>query len=107
MTTGSRGSYDRLCIQVDLDKPLIDIIKIGSLKQRVMYKGISSLCFCCGRIGHKKDNCSYQVLPKVAETVRVDNTPTPSNERKAEDTSESNYGSWMIITKRKNSVRNG
>lgn len=84
--TGSRGSYARLCIQVDLDKPLIYTIKIGRLKQRVMYEGISSLCFCCGRTGHKKESCRYQILPKVAETVKEDNTPAPSNERKAEDT---------------------
>ena len=105
--TGSKGSYARLCIQVDLDKPLIYTIKIGRLKQRVTYEGISSLCFCCGRIGHKKESCSYQILPKVAETVKEDNTPAPSNERKAEGTSESNYGSWMIVTRHKNPVRNG
>ena len=101
--TSSKGSYARLCIQVDLDKPL----KIGRLKQRVMYEGISSLCFCCGRIGHKKENCSNQILPKMVEAVKEDNTPASSNERKAEDTSNSNYGSWMIVTRCKNPVKNG
>ena len=45
---GSRGSYARLCIQVDFDKPLIKSIRIGRMVQQVMYEGISSLCFCCG-----------------------------------------------------------
>ena len=51
--TGSCGRYARLCIQIDLDKPLIKSIRIGRLVQQVKYEGISSLCFCCGGLGHK------------------------------------------------------
>ena len=50
---GSRGSYARLCIQIDLDKPLIKSIRIGRLVQQVKYEVISSFCFCCGRLSHK------------------------------------------------------
>ena len=50
---GSRGSYARLCIQVNLEKPLINTVKVGRLKQKIMYEGIGALCFCCGRLGHK------------------------------------------------------
>lgn len=35
--TSSRGSYARLCIQVNLEKPLISTVKVGRLKQKVMY----------------------------------------------------------------------
>lgn len=51
--SGSRGSYARLCIQIDLEKPLINMIRIGNLRQVAIYEGISSLRFCCGRLGHK------------------------------------------------------
>ena len=105
--SGSRGSYARLCIQVDLDKPLINTVKIGRLRQKVMYGGISSLCFCCGRIGHKKENCCYEIQPKKVETAREEIMPTSPKESKVEDTSEPNYGAWMIVTRKKNSVRNG
>nr|POF06015.1 hypothetical protein CFP56_47729 [Quercus suber] len=47
--TGSRGSYAKLCTQVDIEKPLINSIRIGRMVQQVLYEGISSLCFCCGR----------------------------------------------------------
>ena len=50
---GSRGSYARLCIHVNLDKPLINTVKVGRLKQKILYEGIGALCFCCGRLGHK------------------------------------------------------
>ena len=57
--SGTRGSFARLCIQVDLDKPLINMVKIGRLKQRVAYEGIGSLCYCCGWLGHRQENCCY------------------------------------------------
>ena len=37
--TGSRGSYARLCIQIDLDKPLIKSIRIGRLVQLIFAVG--------------------------------------------------------------------
>ena len=37
--TGSRGSYARLCIQINLDKPLIKSIRIGRLVQLIFAVG--------------------------------------------------------------------
>ena len=53
----TRGGYARLCVQINLDKPLISSIRVGKLVQRVLYEGISSLCFCCGKLGHKQESC--------------------------------------------------
>nr|POE52338.1 uncharacterized protein CFP56_60843 [Quercus suber] len=68
----SRGKYARLCIQVDINKPLINIVLIGRFKQQVVYEGIHKLCFDCGRIGHKKDACPHLVW-KLGSSVRGDN----------------------------------
>ena len=57
----ARGKYARLCIQVDVDKPLINTILIGKFEQAVVYEGINKLCFSCGRVGHKKEMCPYIV----------------------------------------------
>ena len=43
----ARGRYVRLCIQVDLNKPLIDTILIGRFEQLVSYEGLHKLCFSC------------------------------------------------------------
>ena len=51
--SGSRASYACLCVQIDLSKLLINMVKVGRLRQKVMYECISLLCFCCGRLGHK------------------------------------------------------
>lgn len=74
-TSGSRGSYARLCVQVDLKRSFINIVRIGRLKQKVMYEGIGSLCFCYGRLRHKQENCCYQIRPKKEEEL-VDGEPS-------------------------------
>ncbi|XP_075633942.1 uncharacterized protein LOC142606488 [Castanea sativa] len=42
--TSSRGSYARLCIQIEFNKPLITSIRIDKMVQQVKYEGISTLC---------------------------------------------------------------
>lgn len=44
----TRARFARICIQVDLDKPLIKLVKIGGIEQPVLNEGINALCFSCG-----------------------------------------------------------
>ena len=48
----ARGCYARICVQIDVEKPLITALLIGNFKQSVIYEGIQKLCFSCSRIGH-------------------------------------------------------
>ena len=110
---GSKASFACLCGQIDLSKPLVNLIRVGHLRQKVMYEGISALRFCCRRLGHKQENCGFRVRPmekireegsserqKVQQTEQADHT-------EHSDQSNPNIGDWMIVTKRKNSVRMG
>ena len=56
-----RGRFARLCVQVNLDKPLINSIQIGKMAQKVQYEGLNSLCFACGHMGHRKESCAYTI----------------------------------------------
>ena len=49
----TRGRFARLCVQVDVNKPLATAILIGKFEQPICYKGIHKLCFVYGRMGHK------------------------------------------------------
>ncbi|KAL0000882.1 hypothetical protein SO802_014663 [Lithocarpus litseifolius] len=101
----SRGSYARICVQVDLDRPLITSVRVGRLVQKVSYEGVSTLCFSCGRLGHKRDSCPYYTKPVVSEEiVASENTST---EQKETSQLDSNYGPWMVVTRKKNFNRSG
>ena len=60
-TMEARGRYARFCIQLDITKPLINIVLIGRFEQSVVYEGIHSLCFSCRRIGHRKKACPLTI----------------------------------------------
>ena len=51
-TMEARGKYARLYLQIDINKPLINTVRISSFEQPVIYEGIYKLCFSCSRIGH-------------------------------------------------------
>ena len=57
----TRGRFARLCVQIDVTKPLVTGIFIGKFEQSVLYEGIHRLCFDCGRVGHQKENCPYTI----------------------------------------------
>lgn len=59
IATESKGRFARICVQINFDKLLIKLIRIGSIEQLVQYEGINSLCFSCSRVGHKMECCPY------------------------------------------------
>ena len=94
-TSKSKGSYTRLCVQVDLEKPLITSVRVGRLVHKITYGGVSTLCFHCGRLGHKQDSCPYHIKLVVKEgEVAIESTSSGQKEINQVETNqlESNYG---------------
>ncbi|KAL0313677.1 UNVERIFIED_CONTAM: hypothetical protein Scaly_2911500 [Sesamum calycinum] len=50
----SRGRYARVCVEVDLTKPLVSMITLLGFAQAVEYEGLHQICFDCGKYGQKK-----------------------------------------------------
>ncbi|XP_075663106.1 uncharacterized protein LOC142632618 [Castanea sativa] len=73
-TMETRGRFARLCVQIDVEKPLVTAIMIGRLEQTLSYEGIQKLCFKCGRMGHSKESCPYTIRqePLAREVLRED-----------------------------------
>ena len=63
-----KGRFARLCVQVNLDKPLIKTIYLGKLKQVIQYEGIGTLYFECGRIGHNREVFPFLVREYAKST---------------------------------------
>uniref|UniRef100_A0A2N9H633 CCHC-type domain-containing protein n=1 Tax=Fagus sylvatica TaxID=28930 RepID=A0A2N9H633_FAGSY len=102
--TGSRGRFARICIQIDLEKPLIRMLRLGKIRQVVVYEGINALCFTCGIIGHKKEACP--IKPAVIPVPEQTSTPPPdSGGIQATDRDGELFGPWMLVTRRKGQGR--
>ena len=105
-----RGRFARLCVQVNLDKPLVRKIYIGKLEQCVLYEGINALCFSCGRIGHKLEACLYIVREQHKEQSKDqyeihNETPNTQEEDglkdKGKEKPQKDYGEWMVVSRKK------
>ena len=129
----ARGRFARLCIQVDVTKPLVITIKIRKIKQPVCYEGIQKLCFNCGRMGYKQENYPYSIHRDVPpkETVGMESeknstqlcTSRGANADKAgegpsgivsnnvqgnveEHVYGSTYGTWIVVKRMVNGAKN-
>ena len=115
-----------------LEKPLATAIMIGRLEQQICYEGIHKMCFGCGRIGHRKEQCPHIIRqePSVLEAgeKKGGDMAAKSCSSHAPDTSSSGvgtssgvvnteqcaeqdevregvYGSWVVVTRRKNGTK--
>ena len=129
----ARGRFTRLCVQVDVNKPLVTTIKIGKLEQAVCYEGIQKLCFDCGRMGHKRESCPYSIRQDVPpkKTVETESEKDKarscfSREENADKADEeasgivpdivqdvgenyvqdSTYGPWIVVQRKVNGAKN-
>ena len=63
---------------MDVEKPLATAIMIGRLEQLISYEGIHKMCFGCGHIGHRKEQCPH--------IIRRDQPGSEAGEKKGSDT---------------------
>lgn len=54
---GSRGRFARVCVELDLTKPLLPRVVVERKDVKVEYEGLYMICFECGVFGHRKDDC--------------------------------------------------
>lgn len=60
--TTSRGNFAHIFVEIKLDAPLKPSVEVRRKVYTVEYEGLQTICFCCGRIGHRKELCHEEVL---------------------------------------------
>ncbi|CAL5359792.1 unnamed protein product [Camellia sinensis] len=111
----TRGKYARVCVELDLRKPLISHITIGRYHYVVEYEHLHTLCFSCGRVGHQKEKCTeYPVIQseKTMQNVTVTQLDVGKGPGTSKPTRQGNeegfnlddklgYGPWTIAPSRR------
>ncbi|XP_057724138.1 uncharacterized protein LOC130940104 [Arachis stenosperma] len=90
----SRGKFARVCVEIDLRKPVIPIFSTLGKEFKLEYEGLYQICFKCGRYGHRLENYSEWVgdMPKqVIQTTMDGGRMSQYGER--EDSTDNQTGS--------------
>lgn len=61
----TRGRFVRVCIEVDLNKPLVGQFRLDGKVCKVKYEGLHTICFACGHFGHTQDTCPIVVAQHI------------------------------------------
>ncbi|KAI9117474.1 hypothetical protein K1719_011640 [Acacia pycnantha] len=54
----ARGKFARMCVELDLTKPLIPEFNVEGKVLSVEYESLGMLCKKCGWVGHQKEGCT-------------------------------------------------
>ncbi|XP_058746366.1 uncharacterized protein LOC131619270 [Vicia villosa] len=52
-----RGKCARICVEVDISKPLLAMFELKNKSYRIEFEGLHLLCITCGKFGHYKEGC--------------------------------------------------
>ncbi|CAN1149117.1 hypothetical protein LINPERHAP2_LOCUS16842, partial [Linum perenne] len=74
---GSRCRYARVCVEVDLTKPLLGKYMIEDRIFKIEYESLENICFDYGCYGHKKETCPGLVPKPPSERVEMEPDPEP------------------------------
>ncbi|XP_019173812.1 PREDICTED: uncharacterized protein LOC109169384 [Ipomoea nil] len=104
----SMGYFARICVEVDITRPLILKFKYKDRVRSVAYEGIHLVCFSCEVYGHSPDAClqtrkSTHDADKSddGDADRTENIVVHEKENRTAVIGSAPFGEWMIAPKRK------
>ncbi|CAI0399594.1 unnamed protein product [Linum tenue] len=79
-STGARLDYARVCVEVDLAKPLLSQFRIHGVKYFIQYEGLEKICLNCGKYFERSGcPCSFGGQSKQDEEPNVSDTVKEPN----------------------------
>ncbi|CAN1187053.1 hypothetical protein LINPERHAP2_LOCUS38500 [Linum perenne] len=91
---GARARYARVCVEIDLSKPLLGKYSIEDTVYYVEYEPLDNICYSCGLYRHKEEGCLPTKDKEPSIPVREEIPATDSSQV------EGDSGSWMIVRRR-------
>ncbi|KAI9084451.1 hypothetical protein K1719_033641 [Acacia pycnantha] len=90
----TRGRFARMCVELDLNKPLVPEFNMEGQTLSVVYESLGKICNRCGRVGHMKEGCEAFHRKLNAGGMAVDE---PEPKGKNTDEKESEKGLWKTV----------
>ncbi|CAN1292677.1 hypothetical protein LINPERPRIM_LOCUS21682 [Linum perenne] len=53
---GERAKYARVCVEIDLSKPLLGRYDIDGTIYKIVYESLETICISCGHYSHLEQN---------------------------------------------------
>lgn len=116
----SKGKFARICVEVDITKPLLSKFTLSDEVIPIEYEGLHLVCFDCGVYGHKKGQCGVDNPTKdlTENPTRMDRTQeennaqtearsVPPQPRAPAQSYKENYGAWMLVMRKEKRGRSG
>ncbi|CAN1133242.1 hypothetical protein LINPERHAP2_LOCUS7536 [Linum perenne] len=94
---GARARYARVCVEVDLSKPLLRKYMINNRTFFIEYKSLENISATCGFYGHKADQCLPLDAPDPTTMQKQgadSNVTIPGPEQVGD------AGDWMVVQRR-------
>ncbi|CAN1147629.1 hypothetical protein LINPERHAP2_LOCUS15981 [Linum perenne] len=95
---GSRGNFARICVEVDLSKPLLSKYRLRRRIRRIEYEGLHTICYACGCYGHGQGECQSNI-EDVDKAENVITNPIFQKSVLTEERLEveEDFGPWMKV----------
>jgi hypothetical protein len=98
-----RGKYARVCVEVDLNKPLLAMFELKGEVYKVEYEGLHMLCRRCGKFGHYVEGCPDKNDTSTARLPTEDGSNGAIGEGVTANgnnkSSENEDGPWVLVQK--------
>lgn len=100
----NRAKYARICVEVDLELPLLPEFELRGKSYAIEYEYIYSICFNCGKVGHRKEWCPRAKLAsanvKATETATMETNVEATRREDVNVEEGATFGPWNLVTRR-------
>jgi hypothetical protein len=98
-----RGKYARVCVEVNLNEPLLAMFELKDETYKVEYEGLHMLCRTCGKFGHYLEGCPDKKTPSATNMDTNEggmaNTEVSANLKGSDSMGGDGDGPWVVVQK--------